>query len=77
MKISVRLTPWARENAVEKVIDLLWNEIYLVRVKARPVAWEANTMLIEVLAKYFWVAKRFVVLIKGLKSRNKIVDIVT
>lgn len=75
MRISVHLTPWTKQNSVERTIDLLWNEVYLVRIKARPIEGKANKMLLEVIAEYFWVPRRKVSLKKWLKSRNKILEI--
>jgi len=47
----------------------------MVRVNAKPVNGEANKALIKTLSGHFDVAKSFIRIVKGEKSRNKIVEI--
>lgn len=45
-------------------------------VRARAHDGEANTAIIKVLAKHFGVSKSRVEIIRGMKSRHKIVEII-
>ena len=71
MKISVQVKTGARENHVVKITDIN----YKVSVKAPPVNGRANSMLLEVLADYFGCPKPKVIIITGLRSKKKIVEI--
>ena len=71
MKISVRIKPNARKNAVKPTGD---NE-YDVSVTAPPIDGKANDKLIEVLAKYFDKPKRSVRILRGVASKQKLVEI--
>ena len=46
-----------------------------VHLTARPEKGEANKELIELLAKYFKVKKSQITILKGLKSREKTIEI--
>lgn len=70
MKINVKVIPGAKKNLLEKT-----EEGYRVRLTAPPVEGRANEALIAFLAEYFEVPKSRIVIIKGLKSRNKTVNI--
>lgn len=70
MKINVKVIPGAKKNLLEKT-----GEGYRVRLTAPPVEGRANEALIAFLAEYFEVPKSRIVIIKGLKSRNKTVNI--
>jgi len=71
MKISIRVKPNARRNAVKQLGD----GRYEVSVTAPPVEGKANEKLIEVLAAYFGKPKRNISIIQGTTSREKIVEI--
>lgn len=76
MKIKVKVSPGAKIESVLVEQDLLLQEeIYLVKVRARPVKGEANKAVVESLAQYFWVPKRCVVLLHGWTSRYKLFEI--
>ncbi|MBU1177810.1 DUF167 domain-containing protein [Patescibacteria group bacterium] len=47
-----------------------------VKLTVPPVDGRANKELIKVLAEYFGVKKRDVIIRAGLKSRNKVVEVV-
>lgn len=70
MKLNVRVVPNAKHNKIVKETDR-----YKVYLTALAVEGKANKMLIEFLAKHFSVKKRQVKIIKGEKSRNKIVEV--
>ena len=71
MKISVRVKPNARKDEVKKLEE----GKYLVSVNAPPVRGKANGKVIEVLAEYFGKPKPSIRIIRGLASRDKIIDI--
>ena len=71
MKISVKVITGAKESKVEVEPDLSLR----VRLKAKPIEGRANQELIEVLAKHFSCSKSKITLIKGFKSRDKVIEI--
>lgn len=71
MKIQVRVKTRASNNKVIKNPD----GIYTACVTAPPVKGEANKLLIELLSKEFGVNKSSVRIIKGERSRTKIIFI--
>lgn len=46
-----------------------------VKLKSRPVKGEANKELMEVLSNFFGVPKNYIKILKGAKSRNKLVRV--
>jgi len=75
MIINVHLTPGAKQEKVDKQIDLMWNEIYKIWIREKPIQWEANKSLIEFLSKYFNIAKSWIKILSWMKSRNKRIEI--
>ena len=71
MKINVSAVPNAKKAEVEKIDE----ENYRVRVDAPASEGKANKRLIEILSEYFNVQKSSIKILKGIKSRNKIVNI--
>ncbi|MEI8252773.1 MAG: DUF167 domain-containing protein [bacterium] len=45
-------------------------------LKAKPIDGEANENLIQILSKYFNVAKKDVIILRGGNSRLKIIEII-
>ncbi len=71
MKIlEVRVITNAKKNEVIQEGDML-----KVRVTAPPIEGRANQAVIELLADYFKVKKSAVRIIRGEKSKNKVVEI--
>jgi uncharacterized protein (TIGR00251 family) len=71
MKISVKVTPNAKKERIEKLSDSefrLW-------VKARPVEGEANAAVVDLLSRYFGIPRSCVNIILGRRSRNKIITL--
>ena len=62
-------------NAKKPLIEKEDRNVYLVRVDAPAVGGKANKRLIELLAKHFGVRKSAIRIIKGEKSREKIIEI--
>jgi len=71
MKINVLVKPNAKYSQVIKTS----NFDYKVSVDAPATEGEANKRLIEILSEYFEVPRSFISILKGFKSKNKIVEI--
>jgi len=72
MKIAVNVVPNAKQAGVLEESE----NNFRVKVDAPPKEGKANKRLIEVLAQYFDVAKSKIKIVKGEKSRQKIVEII-
>ena len=70
MNLHIQIKPQAKEERVEKIDETH----YRVWVKAPAKEGKANEALVETLASYFKVPKSRLLILKGLKSKNKIVD---
>ena len=70
MIINVKTIPGAKKNFFKEE-----NGIYKIYLTAPAVEGKANVALIEYLADHFNVKKSQIEIIKGLKSRNKTVNI--
>lgn len=70
MKLEIKLIPSARKNAIN--FDVSPVKVYLT---APPVEGKANKALIDFLAEYYKITKSNISIIKGLKSRHKVVMI--
>lgn len=69
-KIVIKVIPGAKKTLIKQENDQM--KVYL---NAPPVDGKANDLLIEVLAEYWHIPKSKIEIIKGLKSRNKILMI--
>ena len=70
MIINIKTIPGAKKNFLKEE-----NSMYKVYLTAPAIEGKANQALIEFLADYFGVKKSQIEIIKGLKSRNKTVNI--
>ena len=70
MKVKVRVKPGSKRVKVERVGDTL---VVSVRSPARE--GKANAELTEVLAEYYGVPKSRVRIVRGHRSRDKVVEI--
>ncbi|MEW6162998.1 MAG: DUF167 domain-containing protein [Nitrospirota bacterium] len=70
MKISVRVKPNMKEEKVEKE-----GGIYKVYVKGPAKKGRANRAMVELLSEYFNVPKSQIVILRGMKSKEKILGI--
>ncbi len=70
MIISLKVVPGARKDLFKEENGLV--KVYLT---APPLDGRANEALMRVLADHFGVKPAAVTLIKGLRSRNKVVNI--
>lgn len=71
MKIGIKVIPGAKIEQIQPSIG----EDLKIWVKGKPKEGEANLCVIDLLAKYFNVPKRCIIIKSGFKSRNKIVQI--
>lgn len=72
MKIDIKVKVKSSRNEVVKNPD----GTYTVFLASAPVEGKANEELIELLSEEFGVAKSALKIVKGLRSRNKLVEIV-
>lgn len=70
MKINVKIKPRSKCRKVEKIDDG-----YCVYVTEPPIENKANDALVKALSEHFDVSKSRVRIVGGLKSKNKIVEI--
>jgi hypothetical protein len=72
MKINITVVPSAKIEKIEKMGE----SSYKVWFFAKPVDGEANKKLIEIIAKYFGVAKSLVTIARGQTSKVKTLEVV-
>jgi len=70
MLISVRVTTNAKEAQVTKTGETSFE----VRVDEKPVGGRANKRLLEILSKHFNVPRSRISIVRGVRSRDKIVE---
>jgi len=70
MKISVKVKPNSKSEKVEKI-----GETYKLYVKEPAKEDRANLAVINLLSEYFKVPKSRISILRGKKSRQKIVEI--
>lgn len=71
MKISIKVLPRSSRNEIKKLAD----GSFKVKLTSAPVDGKANDALVELLSEYFDTAKSKIKLVKGLTSKNKVVEI--
>ncbi len=71
MYITIMVVPNSKQQKVEKISE----NKYKVYVKSPPTKGKANKELIEILAKYFGLAKSKIKIVKGVASREKVIEI--
>ena len=70
--INVRVTANSREASVSRTGETSLE----VRVDERAIGGRANKRLLEILAEHFKVPKSRITIVKGTKSRDKVVEII-
>ena len=70
MTITVKVKPGAKKAKVEKKED-----IFTIWVDAPPVEGKANKKLIKILSEYFKKPKGSFKIVKGVKSKHKMIEI--
>jgi len=71
VKIFVKVKTRARQEKIEKIDDTNFK----VWVKEAPEKGRANQSVLRVLAEYFSVSRSEIIIISGLTSRKKVVEI--
>lgn len=71
MRIYVKVKPNSKQERVEK----LSSDEFVVCVKTPAQEGKANLALIKLLSEYFDIPKSMIILVKGQKGRNKIIDV--
>jgi uncharacterized protein len=72
MLISVRVTSGAKEARVTKTGETSFE----VRVDEKAVGGRANRRLLEILSEYYGIPKSKIIIVRGEKSRDKLVNVV-
>jgi len=73
MLIRVHVTPNAREVSVTKVGE----SVFEVRVDERATHGRANKRLLEIMAKHLGVPRSKVFIARGVKTRDKMIEVVS
>lgn len=71
-KINIRVLPRSSKN---EVVGQMTDGVLKVKLTAPPVDGAANESLIELLAEYFDTSKQKIKIVRGMTSKNKIVEI--
>ncbi len=71
MKINVTVKPNSKIESVEQIDDLN----YILKFNVLPVDNAANKKVVEMLSDYFKKPKTSIQIIKGFKSKNKVVEL--
>jgi uncharacterized protein (TIGR00251 family) len=71
LKIKVKVKPNSRENTVKEISK----DYYEVRVTVPPEKGKANERVIKLLSDHLGIAKSRILIEKGQKSKEKIVEI--
>ncbi len=72
MLIRVRVTPNAKEVRVTKTSEASFE----VKVDEKAIGGRANKRLLEILSEHFNVPKSKILIVRGVKSRDKMVEII-
>lgn len=70
MRIEAFVKTSAKENIIKKK-----GFIYYISLKSKPFQNRANVELIDIISSYFDISKSSVVILNGLKSRKKLIEI--
>jgi uncharacterized protein (TIGR00251 family) len=71
MKLTVNVIPNSKNPEIIKISE----NTYKIKVDVSASKNKANKRLVEILSEHFKVSKSSISIIKGLKSRNKIIKI--
>ncbi|MHA1277969.1 MAG: DUF167 domain-containing protein [Candidatus Helarchaeota archaeon] len=69
--ISVFIKPHSKQTQIKKLDP----ETYEISVVSKPVKGKANKEIIELMANFFDISKSRIQIVKGFKSRKKIIKI--
>lgn len=71
MKIKIKVVPRASKN---EIVGEMADGSLKVRLTAAPVDGKANEALIKILSDHFNIPKNKIKLVRGLTSKNKLVE---
>ena len=71
MRITVRVKAGSKKEMIEEIDD----NNFVVKINQPAIEGKANKDLIEALAEYFNVSVSRIEIIKGEKSKNKVIEI--
>jgi uncharacterized protein (TIGR00251 family) len=71
LQLKVKVEPRSSKRSVSGVMG----DVVKVKLTAPPVDGAANEQLVEVLAETFGIRKSSIKIVKGLSSKNKVVEI--
>lgn len=71
MRISVKVKPNSKIEIIEEISEFEFK----VSLRAPAHEGKANQSLIKIISEYFDIPKSMVIILKGEKSRNKVIDI--
>jgi uncharacterized protein (TIGR00251 family) len=71
MKIQVKVKPGSKTEELSREGDS-----FIIKVKEPPKEGKANHAVIKLLAEHFGVPQSQVRILSGLKSRNKVIEVV-
>ena len=72
MQIFVKVKTGAKQEKIEKLDDTH----FIISVKDRPISGKANSAVIKALAKFLGVAQSRINIVRGLTSRNKVLEVI-
>lgn len=71
-RINIRVRPNAPQNTITELDD----GTLQVRLTTSPVDGKANEALIKRLSKYLGVAQRDITIVRGQRSKNKVIEVI-
>jgi uncharacterized protein (TIGR00251 family) len=71
MEINVKVVTNAKEDSIKQDNQ----NSFTIHLNEKPILGKANKKLIEIISKHFNVSKSSVKIIRGIKSRHKIIKI--
>ncbi len=76
MKIHVQVVPLSKVQSIEELwLDMFWLRMFKVKLKAKPVDWDANKELIDSLSVHFDTIKKNIKILTWHTSKNKLIEI--
>lgn len=72
MRLNVRVQPGAKQN---RVVEKMTDGTIKISLTAPAIEGRANQALIKFLSQHFRLAKNRIKIIRGLKSKNKVIEI--
>lgn len=69
--ISIKILPRSSKNEIKRLTE----SSYRIKITAPPIDGAANELLIALLSDYFSIPKNRIQLLRGYRSKNKVVKI--